>query len=165
MKKLLTIACLFMMVFTAKAQRNVGGEWSLGGRFGGVSGISLKHHAKSNLSALELIAAVKNLDSHEEMDGLTFSLMYHKLAHLSGNGKLNALIGGGVNANFNNDFNFGLSAALGFDWRLGSIPLTLQLDWMPTWIFVNASYFSGVNGAFTARYVLNRRAQRVKERR
>ena len=58
MKELLTFLCLCTLAVSVQAQRSLGGEWSLGGRFGGVSGISLKHHARSNLSALELIAAV-----------------------------------------------------------------------------------------------------------
>ena len=157
MKAFLTFLVFGFCYYTAGAQQNVGGEWSLGGRFGGASGISLKHHARSNASAIELITAVKSFDSNEEIDGLTFSLLYHKLAPLTGNRKLNALIGGGFNANFKDDFNLGISAALGFDWRLKSVPLTMQLDWMPTWFFVNSSYFSGLNIAYTARYVLNHR--------
>ena len=84
--------------------------------------------------------------------------MFEKLAPLNGNGQLSALIGGGANFNFGEDkTKFGVSGMLGFDWRLKNIPITMQLDWMPTYFFVNDSYFSGVNGAFTIRHVLNRR--------
>jgi hypothetical protein len=40
---------------------------------------------------------------------------------------------------------------------LKTVPITMQVDWMPTLYFVNGTYFSGVNGAFTIRYVLNRK--------
>lgn len=91
----------------------------------------------------------------EELDGFSTSLMWEKLAPLSGNAKLSAQFGLGVTAIFGDEFYFGPSGIIGFDWRLKSIPITMSVDWMPTWIFVNANRFSGVNGAFSIRWVLN----------
>lgn len=154
MKRLITAICVLCIVTGANAQKIVGGEWSLGARLGGSSGVSLKHHAGSNKSAIEIIAA-NSFD--KEVEGFSLAALFEKLAPLNGNGQLSALIGGGVNFNFKDKTKFGVSGMLGFDWRMKNIPITMQLDWMPTYFFVNDSYFSGVNGAFTIRYVLNRR--------
>ena len=154
---LLTALLLVSALGKLSAQKQVGGEWSAGPRLGGAAGLSLKHHAGSNKSAIEILTAFKNFDKNEDIDGFTLSALYEKLAPFTENGQFSALFGGGINMNFKNKFKFGLSGILGFDWRLKKNPLTLQVDWMPTWFFVNASYFSGINGAFTIRYVLNRK--------
>lgn len=154
MKKIIATILLTNILLNADAQKVVGGEWSIGGRFGGSSGISLKHHSGSNKSAFELIAA-NSFD--KSVEGFSITGLYEKLAPLNENGQLSALFGGGVNFNFKDDVKFGVSGILGFDWRLKNVPLTLQVDWLPTWYFVNENYFSGVNAAFTIRYVLNRK--------
>jgi hypothetical protein len=154
MKKLAVLLFFALLITNVQAQKIVGGEWSVGPRLGGSSGISLKKHMNSNSFAFEFIAA-NSFD--KEVDGLSVSGLFEKLAPMNGNGQLSALFGAGFNLNFKNKTKFGLSGILGFDWRLKNVPVTLQVDWLPTWYFVNESYFSGVNAAFTARYVLNRK--------
>ena len=100
----------------------MGGEWSVGPRFGGSSGISLKHHSGSNKSAFELIAA-NSFD--KQVEGFSVTALFEKLAPLNGNGQLSALFGGGINLNFKDETKFGASGILGFDWRLKKLPLTL----------------------------------------
>jgi hypothetical protein len=67
------------------------------------------------------------------------------------------MIGGGFSFNFQDKTNFGLSGTLGFDWRLKSVPFNLQLDWTPTFFFINTTHFTGVNGAFSIRYIFSGR--------
>lgn len=145
---------------TASAQRkDVGGELSVGPRFGGTLAASIKRHSNYNKSALELLLQFKDFGTSEndELDGFGATLLWEKLAHLSTSSQLSAMIGGGLATNFNKDFNLGATAVIGFDWRLKMAPITLQLDWMPTYYFVNISTFSATNAAFTARFVLNRK--------
>jgi hypothetical protein len=153
---LLTAAVLLSM--TASAQKkDVGGEISAGIRLGGNSGFTLKKHNNYNTSALEFIAQFDYVGDDPDLDGFSITALWEKLAPLSTSSQLSALFGVGPSLNFNQDFNFGVSGVLGFDWRLKKVPVTLQLDWMPTWYFVNASNFTFSNAAVSARYVLNRK--------
>lgn len=154
MKNLAVVLFFALLSTNLQAQKIVGGEWSVGSRLGGSSGISLKKHAEGNKSAFELIAA-NAFD--KQVEGFSVTALSEKLAPLNGNGQLSALFGGGINFNFKDKTKFGVSGILGFDWRLKKVPLTLQVDWLPTWFFVNENYFSRINGAFTIRYVLNRK--------
>lgn len=153
MKKWFLFITISFMGWTAQAQKKAGGEWSAGARIGGSIGVSLKSHAKSNDYAFELIAA-NSFD--EKMKGFSLGILYEKLASISDNGRLSAIAGGGFGFNFQDRTNFGVTGILGFDWRLKSIPLNFQLDWAPTFFFINTTHFSGINGAFTARYTFNR---------
>ncbi len=161
MKKisLLIAIAIFLTSVSAFAQkREVGGEVSLGARFGGTVGATLKRHGAYNKSAIEFIAQFKNFDdSNPDLEGFSLTGLYQKLAPLSGSSQLSALFGGGLSMNFEDDFNLGVSAMIGFDWRLKGVPVTLQIDWMPTYFFINTSEFTLSNAAISARYVLNRR--------
>lgn len=163
LKTLLAIAA-FLTAGSAFAQKkDVGGELSLGARFGGTISASLKKHWNYNKSAFELIAQFKDFDnSGSDLDGFALSAMFQKLAPLSGSNKLSALLGVGPSFNFKDQFNLGISGQIGFDLRMKSAPITLQLDWMPTYYFVNANSFKATNGAVTARFVLNRRRYSTK---
>jgi hypothetical protein len=156
---LFLVISFFLTSFAAIAQKKeVGGEISLGARFGGTIGATLKRHGAYNKSAIEFIAQFKNFDeSNPDLEGFSLTGLYQKLAPLSGGSKLSAMIGGGLSMNFEDDFNLGVSAMIGFDWRLKKVPVTLQVDWMPTYYFINTSEFTLSNAAISARYVLNRR--------
>jgi hypothetical protein len=148
---------------TFAQKRDVGGEISVGARFGGTLAASLKKHSNYNKSAFEIIAQFKDFDnSGSDLDGFALTALFQKLAPLSGSSKLSALIGFGPSFNFKDEFNLGISGMLGFDLRLKTLPITLQLDWMPTYYFVNISSFKATNGAVTARYVLNGRRYNKK---
>lgn len=154
----LTLAICLLFSLPALAQKDVGGEISIGPRFGGTLAASLKKHSNYNKSALELLAQFKDFNSDEpELDGFGLTLLWEKLAPLSGSTQLSAMIGGGPAFNFDDDFNMGVSGIIGLDWRLKMAPITLQVDWMPTYYFVNTSTFSWSNAAVTARFVLNRK--------
>ncbi len=155
MKKISIVLLVMSFFYAAQAQRKIGGEWSAGGRFGGSLGVTLKSHARTNDYAFELIAA-NSFD--EKMKGFSTAILYEKLAPISGNGQLSAMLGGGFNFNFyQQKTNFGVSGTLGFDWRLKAVPLNFQADWMPTFFFINTTHFSGINGAFSVRYIFNRK--------
>jgi len=153
MKKLTIVALLFIAGKYCMAQNKAGGEWSAGLRLGGSTGVTVKSHAASNDYAFEFLAA-NSFD--EKMKGFSLGIMYEKMAPISGNGRLSAMAGGGFSFNFQERTNFGISGTLGFDWRLKAIPVNLQLDWMPTFFFINTTHFSGINGAFSVRYIFNR---------
>jgi hypothetical protein len=127
-----------------------GGEVSLGPRFGGSSGLSFKKHAFNNESAFEILAGW-NFD--ENVDGVNLNLLWEKLAPISGQ-RFCALFGGGPSFAFGDEFRFGVAGIIGFDWRITNV-VNLQVDWQPTWYFVNGSDFSPINAGFTIRYVLN----------
>ena len=153
-KTILFFVCALTLAYT-NAQNKVGGEWSIGPRFGGATGLSLKNHSTSNKSAIEIIGA--NSFDHK-LDGFTITGLYEKLSPMIDNAQLCALLGGGVNFNFGDRYlKVGFSGVLGFDWRLKAIPLSMQVDWMPTLFLTDKLPFSGINGAFTIRYIMNRK--------
>jgi hypothetical protein len=161
MKKL-GLPLLFVLILSSTdafaQKKEVGGEISLGARFGGTVGATLKRHGAYNKSAFEFIAQFDNFDdSNPDLDGFSLTGLYQKLAPLSSSSQLSALFGGGASMNFKDEFNLGVSAMIGFDWRLKKVPVTLQIDWMPTYFFINTSEFTLSNAAISARYVLNRR--------
>lgn len=131
---------------------SVGGETASGLRLGGSSGVTFKKYAKNGLSALELITSY-NFDP--KINNLGITALYEKLAPLSGK-RLSAQIGAGPTWVFR-DTRIGISGLLGFDWRLRYVPVTMSVDWAPTFFFINRTGFSPVNGGFSARYVLNSR--------
>jgi hypothetical protein len=153
----LLFVSLFFAGLSAQAQKQVGGEFSLGGRFGGSSGLTLKKHNGYNTSAFEFIAQFKSFDNNEELDGFSLSALYQKLAPMSGSKQVSAIFGIGPSMNFKDEFDMGVSGMIGFDWRLKAAPITLQVDWMPTWFFIGENEFTFSNVAFSARYVLNSR--------
>jgi len=141
---------LFVFLFIHAAH----GQWSVGGRFGGATGVSLKHYPASNGILFEGITAI-SLD--DNLDAFSVTLLVEKFGPLSEDGKLGAIIGLGETMVFpEDDFLLGISGILGFDWRIGK-RIGLQLDWMPTYIFINDSYFSPINTALTARWIFGGR--------
>lgn len=160
LKRFYTVSMMLMlMAIVATSNAQVGGEWSAGPRFGGSSGVSLKKHSWTNKGAFELLAGW-NFDPNVE--GTNFSLLYEKLAPLSG-AKLSALFGAGPGiAVFGDEFRLGLAGMIGFDFRVSKV-INLQLDWQPTWYFTNGSDFSPMNAGFTVRYVLNNKKLRGKK--
>jgi hypothetical protein len=152
LKRLYTVSLIAVfMVIGAASYAQPGGEWSLGPRFGGSSGLSLKKHNASNKGAFELLAG---WSFDPDLEGVNFNLLYEKLAPLSGE-RLNAIFGAGAGvAVFGDEFRMGLAGIIGFDYRISKY-LNLQVDWQPTWYFINGSDFSPLNAGFTIRYVLN----------
>lgn len=152
MKKILLISLLaFLFIHSASAQ------WSVGARFGGASGVSLKSYSRTGSTHFEFISAF-NFD--ENVDGFSVTILGEKFGALSESGKLGAILGAGETMIFGDEFLLGVSGIIGFDWRIGRIGL--QLDWLPTWIFVNDSYFSPINAAVTARWMFGGRINAVK---
>lgn len=146
------VVVLALMSGTTKAQ-GPGGEFSIGPRFGGSSGLSIKRHSPSNKGAFEIVAGW-NFD--KDVEGVNLNILFEKLAPLSG-AKLAAMIGVGPGlAVFGDEFRLGATAAIGFDWRVTKV-INLQVDWQPTWYFINGNDVSPANAGFTIRYVLNNR--------
>lgn len=132
---------------------NLSSQWSIGARFGGASGVSLKSYSKGGSFYFEAISA---FSFDENLDGFSVTLLGEKMGAFSNDGKLGAILGGGETMIFGDEFYLGLSGILGLDWRIGR-RIGLQLDWLPTWIFINDSYFSPVNAAVTARWMFGQR--------
>ena len=149
-----TIALSFILTETSAQRKNVGGELAIGARLGGSSGLTLKKYSGSGKSAFEFIGA---WSFEKELDGFTITGLWEKLAPLNSNGQLSAQFGFGATAIWGDEFYFGPSGIIGFDWRLKKVPVTMSVDWLPTWILVNESKFSGVNVAYSVRYIINHR--------
>jgi hypothetical protein len=160
LKNLYTISMIIVLTAIAgTSNAQPGGEISLGPRFGGSSGISLKKHSASNKAAFELLAG---WSFDPDLEGINFNLLYERLAPLSGE-RLNAVFGGGAGvAVFGDEFRMGLAGIIGFDYRISKF-VNLQIDWQPTWYFINGSDFSPMNAGFTIRYVLNNKKLRGKK--
>ena len=156
MKKLFlffAVAALSSASFETYAQHKiVGGEIAVGARLGGASGVTLKKYGKSNRSALEFIGGW-NFD--DQTKGFALTGLMEKLAPLNSNGQLSAQFGFGATMVFGDKFYMGPSADLGFDWRLKKVPVTMSVDWLPTWIIIGTSRMNLLNGAFSVRYIIN----------
>ena len=151
----LIVCCLVVSLFSLQAfaqPKAVGGEFAAGVRLGGTTALTLKKYSGHNNSALEFLAGW-NFDN--SLDGFNISGMWEKLAPLTASRKLNAEFGFGATAVFGDKFYFGPSGIVGFDWRLKAVPITMSFDWMPTWIVVGTNRFSGTNGAFSIRWIVN----------
>lgn len=156
-KALFFVLCLVFIGFVQEVQAQkgvVGGELAAGARFGGSTGLTLKRYNHYNTSAMEFIAGW-NFDN--ALDGFTISGLWEKLAPLSASRKLNAEFGFGATAIFGDKFYFGPSGIVGFDWRLKAVPITMSVDWMPTWIIVGTNRWSWSNAAYSIRWVLNQK--------
>jgi len=149
-----TLILSLMVTDTIAQRKNVGGELAIGARLGGSTGVTLKKYAGSNKSALEFIGAW-SFDS--QLDGFAISGVWEKLAPLNSNGQLSAEFGFGATIIFGDKTYFGPSGVIGFDWRLKKVPVTMSVDWMPTWIVVGTSRFTGTNVAYSVRYIVNHR--------
>ncbi len=147
-----TILFTFLLTETYAQRKNVGGEFAVGARFGGASGLTVKKYSGSNRSAFEFLGA---WSFENELDGFTLTAVWEKLAPLNSNGQLSAEFGFGATATFGDEFYFGPSGIIGFDWRLKKVPVTMSIDWLPTWIIVNENKFSAVNVAYSVRWILN----------
>ena len=142
-------------LFLCLTSISLSAQWSVGARFGGASGVSIKKYARSGNVHFEAIAAA-NFDDHFNGKGTSLTLLGEKFGPLSENGKLGAILGIGETMVFGDEFYLGVSGILGFDWRIGR-RIGFQVDWLPTWIFVNDSYFSPINVAGTVRWVFGGR--------
>ncbi len=138
--------------------KDIGGEVSLGPRLGGSSGLSFKKHSVTNTSALEVLAGW-NFD--ENVEGVNMNFLWEKLVPFSGE-RLGVIFGIGPGLAFLDEFRLGAAGIIGFDWRITNI-VNLQVDWQPTWYFINGSDFSPINAGFTARYVLNHQVLHPKQ--
>jgi hypothetical protein len=156
MKKIIFALTFVTLIASASgtfAQRKiVGGEIAAGARFGGQSGLTLKKYKNSNRAALEAIAGW-NFDN--SIKGFALTGLFEKLAPLNSNGQLSGQFGFGATAIFGDKFYLGPTGILGFDWRVKKFPVTMSVDWMPTWILIGTSKFSSLNGAFSVRYIIN----------
>lgn len=139
---------LLLSLFTILISSSASAQWSVGARFGGASGLSLKNYSITGNTHFEAITA---FSFDENLDGFSVTLLGEKFGAFTDDKKLGAILGLGETMVFGDEFYLGLSGIVGFDWRIGRIGL--QVDWLPTWIFVNDSYFSPVNAAFTARWM------------
>jgi hypothetical protein len=149
-----TLVLCFVLTETFAQRKNVGGEAAVGVRLGGSSGITFKKYSSNAHSAFEFIGA---WSFDDELDGFTITGLWEKLAPLNANGQLSAEFGFGATAIFGDKFYFGPSGIIGFDWRLKKVPVTMSVDWLPTWIIVGTSRFNAINAGFSARYIINHR--------
>lgn len=159
-KVFFVLATLFLSLMTIEtiAQRkNVGGEMAIGARIGGSSGVTFKKYSSNAHSAFEFIGA---WSFDDVLDGFTITGLWEKLAPLNANGQLSAEFGFGATAIWGDKFYFGPSGIIGFDWRLKKVPVTMSVDWLPTWIIVGTSRFNAINAGFSARYIINHRRTR-----
>ena len=148
---------LLLILLTCFLAGSASAQWSVGARFGGASGVSLKSYSRTGTTHFEFISAF-NFD--ENVDGFSVTILAEKFGAFSESGKFGAIIGVGETMVFADDFLLGASGIIGFDWRIGRIGF--QVDWLPTWIFVNDSYFSPINAAVTARWMFGGRINAAK---
>ena len=145
---------IFFFLLSLFISLNAYSQWSVGGRFGGMAGVSLKNYPRSGGVLFEALGGY-NLD--EEVEGFALTLMVEKFGGFDNSNKFGAILGVGETMVFKDEFHLGLRGIIGFDWRL-TRRIGVQVDWLPTWIFIPESYFNSINIAFTARWIFGGRA-------
>jgi hypothetical protein len=146
--RIILFICTFLMTASSFAQ------WSVGARFGGTSGFSLKNYSKGGATHFEAITA---FSFDENIEGFSATLLFEKFGAFDQGKKFGAILGVGETMVFEDDFHLGVSGIIGFDWRIGR-RIGFQVDWLPTWFFIPESYFSSINIAGTVRWVFGGRA-------
>ena len=147
-----TIVLCFLLTETFAQRKNVGGEFAVGARLGGTSGLTVKKYSGSGKSAFEFLGG---WGLEKDLDGFNLTAVWEKLAPLNSNGQLSAEFGFGATAIWGDEFWFGPSGIIGFDWRLKKVPVSMSVDWLPTWIVVNDNKFSSLNVAYSIRWIIN----------
>lgn len=152
MKKLLpAIACAWMTI-SAVAQENASNEYrtALGIRLSNHhatvnNSITIKHFFNRNM-------AIEGLVSFGDPLAIGALIEWHR--PVGGSSGLRWLYGGGAYYGFGAPNNFGAQGILGLDYRVGSIPLNLSLDWKPELSFVSDFGFEPAAVGFSARFTL-----------
>ena len=108
--------------------------------------ITVKHFFSSNM-------AIEGLLSFGDPVAIGAMIQLHRpIGNASG---LRWLYGGGAYFGFGSPNNFGAQGILGLDYKIGSIPLNLSLDWKPELNFVEDFGFEPAAVGFSARFTIN----------
>lgn len=150
MKNILLIALCLVLSYEASSQ------WSVGARFGRPAGITIKKYSRDNKSAFEVIAGY-NVNFDDDSEGFMLTPVFERLGTFTKKGDLSVIVGAGLPMIFaEEEFKMGAGVMVGLDWRI--MPrFGLQFDWLPSYIFVNDSYFSGYYSAISARWLFGRK--------
>lgn len=159
MKKILTVfAALFILVTASFAQAEGSSyQTGIGVKFY-PGAITIKHFTKSN-RALEGLASFWRY-------GVRFTGLYEIHGDIDGAPGLKWYVGPGAHIGFwNNDWKnrypsrdggvaVGIDGVVGLDYKISGVPLSVSIDWQPSFNFTGYSYFEPGWGGFAIRYSL-----------
>lgn len=141
MKPLLLLTSLILLVERMNAQE-------LGIRFGDVVG---------NTVAVDGLFAVGEFSRvHADVsfgDGLGVEALYDFLYKPLGPEAFNWYVGAGPSMLIDDPFYLGFSGEIGLDYHFNAVPVSLSLDWRPTFWLIEETELSGRGFGFNVRYV------------
>lgn len=156
-QRMLLIAALLPLAFYSTQAQDYSAAAGLRlGTYGGL-GLSGKKILGDGGSALELNLAFRGYSAYNyvEIGGL-----YEKYGAIEEVDGLFWYAGGGLTVGFDNfksefldnDLYVGLTGIVGVEYKLENSPITLGIDYMPTYFFNTLYGFTGNRGGFVARY-------------
>lgn len=152
MKKIMLCAMCLIAVTANAQQSNSGSGYTnaVGIKFY-PTGVTFKHFI-SDRNALEAIG-------YFFTSGARVTGLYEIHGNISNAGGLKWYLGPGAHIGFYNNKNgggtaLGIDGVLGLDYKVGSAPINLSIDWQPSIEFGNGFYngFTGSWGGFAIRY-------------
>ena len=152
MNKLLPVFLLAWITTIASAQETKSNEYrtALGIRLSNNdaivnNSITIKHFFNRNM-------AIEGLLSFGDPVAIGALIELHR--PVGGASGLRWLYGGGAYYGFGSPNNFGAQGILGLDYKIGSIPLNLSLDWKPELNFISDFGFEPAAVGFSARFAI-----------
>ena len=155
-KAIFSIALLFTFTFASQAQDY---KSAIGLKFGAYTGVDFKTFVSSN-SAIELIGVFRSYTGYKFFNlGALYEV--HNKFDVPG---LRWYYGGGgfvglysFDSNFSGSQGTAISIAgvLGLEYRIGTSPITLSLDWVPSIAVSGGGGFAGDGGGLAVRYIFN----------
>ncbi|MBL8002106.1 MAG: hypothetical protein JNL05_09110 [Flavobacteriales bacterium] len=141
MKKLLSIVSLVSLVHAASAQE-------LGIRVGDVVGNTVAIDGMMSLGEFSRVHADVSFG-----DGLGVEALYDFLYKPLGAEAFNWYVGVGPSMLIDDPFYLGISGEVGLDYHFNGVPLSLSLDWRPTFWLIEETDLSGRGFGLNVRYV------------
>ncbi|MCU0356643.1 MAG: outer membrane insertion C- signal [Cyclobacteriaceae bacterium] len=146
MKKLFTLLAFLTVCTFAQAQE-------LGIRFGDVLGNNVAIDGLFNAGKFSRIHANVSFGN----DGVGIEALWDFLYRPLGNEAFNWYVGVGPSLGIFDPFVLGVSGEAGLEYTFNTVPISLSLDWRPTFVIVeNTDFWAGGFG-FNVRYVFNKK--------
>ncbi len=164
MKPKHTLFIFLFVLFTAASSFGQNYNSAIGLRFGYPTSVSYKKFLNEK-NALELYAGFRGFGSYSYLSANVAYQIHNPIKSVEGLSWYYGLGAGAYIYSFDSGFNYGdsgklsigLSGYLGLDYSFKDTPINLSVDWVPTFFLTGyGNGFGGEQGAFSARYILNR---------
>jgi hypothetical protein len=144
MKKLVVLLSFLTIGYTASAQE-------LGIRFGDVLGNTVAVDGLFQIGEFSRVHADLSFG-----DGVGIEALYDFLYKPLGTDGFSWYVGAGPSMLIDDPFYLGFSGELGLDYHFSAVPISLSLDWRPTFWLIEKTSFRAEGFGLNVRYVFGR---------